>query len=166
MQRVCSARSRARPLVCGRFIPFAACAALLLNAASGLVLWQDWRSIDMWISYGGIYVQVLLGVYLLSAADLQARAYIYIYLQARVYIYVLVGVYLSLYIIYILAGACHAPRACFVRVCFARGRACMPSARVCEWLACALRACMYVVGTHCARARACACVCASASCGG
>ena len=53
----------------GEFIPFASCCSLLLNAATGLVLWEDGESITMWVTYGGIYVLVILGVYLLSSAD-------------------------------------------------------------------------------------------------
>ena len=53
----------------GEFIPFAFCCSLLLNAATGLVLWEDGKSITMWVTYAGIYVLVILGVYLLSSAD-------------------------------------------------------------------------------------------------
>lgn len=53
----------------GEFIPFASCCSLLLNAATGLVLWEDGKSITMWVTYAGIYVLVILGVYLLSSAD-------------------------------------------------------------------------------------------------
>jgi len=55
----------------GEFIPFASCASLMLNAATGLAVWEDWRSLSLWVTYSGIHTLILLGVYLLSAADLQ-----------------------------------------------------------------------------------------------
>ena len=50
------------------FIPFAAVASLLLNQVSGLLLWEDWRTIKLWVSYIGIHILIVLGIYDLSSA--------------------------------------------------------------------------------------------------
>lgn len=35
---------------------------------SGLLLWDDWRTIKLWVSYTGIHVLIVLGIYDLSSA--------------------------------------------------------------------------------------------------
>ena len=42
--------------------------ALLLNQLSGLVIWGDAHTIDLWVSYVGIHVLIVLGIYDLSSA--------------------------------------------------------------------------------------------------
>jgi len=54
----------------GRFIPYASVTSLLFNQLTGLLLWEDWRTIRMWASYVGIHVLVVLGLYMLSSAQL------------------------------------------------------------------------------------------------
>ena len=46
----------------GVFIPYASVCSLLLNQTSGLILWQDWRSIHLWVTYIGIHILILLGM--------------------------------------------------------------------------------------------------------
>lgn len=53
----------------GQFIPYASVASLLFNQLTGLLVWQDWRTIHLWASYVGIHVLVVLGLYLLSSAQ-------------------------------------------------------------------------------------------------
>mmetsp|Transcript_11026 Transcript_11026/g.28230 ORF Transcript_11026/g.28230 Transcript_11026/m.28230 type:complete len:309 (-) Transcript_11026:513-1439(-) len=50
------------------FIPFASVCSLLLNQVGGLLLWEDWRTIKLWVSYTGIHVLIVLGIYDLSSA--------------------------------------------------------------------------------------------------
>ncbi len=40
----------------------------MLEQVSGLVLWEDWRTIKLWVSYTGIHVLIVLGIYDLSSA--------------------------------------------------------------------------------------------------
>lgn len=51
------------------FIPFASVASLLVNACTGLVLWEDWRSIETWVSYTCIHALICLGIYDLTSDD-------------------------------------------------------------------------------------------------
>ena len=41
-----------------------------MNQLTGLILWEDWRTIRSWVSYVGIHVLILLGTYDISSADL------------------------------------------------------------------------------------------------
>ena len=52
------------------FIPMASCGSLVLNQATGLLLWGDGRTVRSWLSYAGVHVLILLGTYELSSADL------------------------------------------------------------------------------------------------
>jgi len=58
----------AKKLNQAEFIPFASVCSLLLNQVSGLLLWEDWRTIKLWVSYTGIHVLIVLGIYDLSSA--------------------------------------------------------------------------------------------------
>jgi len=51
------------------FIPFASVCSLMLNQLTGLTLWGDWATIRDWVSYVGIHILVLLGIYIVSAAQ-------------------------------------------------------------------------------------------------
>jgi len=45
------------------FIPFASVASLALNQLTGLLVWEDWRTIQLWVTYVGIHVLIGLGIY-------------------------------------------------------------------------------------------------------
>jgi len=60
----------ARTINQAQFIPMASCGALILNQLTGLIMWEDWRSIRSWVTYTGIHVLIVLGMYDISTADL------------------------------------------------------------------------------------------------
>jgi hypothetical protein len=60
----------ARKLNQAEFIPLASCCSLLLNQATGMVLWEDWRTVHLWVSYIGIHALIVLGTYSISSAHL------------------------------------------------------------------------------------------------
>jgi hypothetical protein len=41
-----------------------------MNAATGIIIWEDWKVIGSWTGYSAIFVLLLLGVYLLSVVDI------------------------------------------------------------------------------------------------
>eukprot|EP00931_Biecheleriopsis_adriatica_P004230 TRINITY_DN105931_c0_g1_i1.p1 TRINITY_DN105931_c0_g1~~TRINITY_DN105931_c0_g1_i1.p1 ORF type:complete len:411 (-),score=67.54 TRINITY_DN105931_c0_g1_i1:37-1248(-) len=52
------------------YLPVRSCIQLLLNAATGLCVWEDWRTIEYWTSYTSVYILIVLGVYEVSSYDL------------------------------------------------------------------------------------------------
>jgi len=48
------------------FIPFASVCSLALNQTTGLLVWEDWKFISLWVTYIGIHVLIGLGIYDLS----------------------------------------------------------------------------------------------------
>ena len=51
------------------FVPIISCLTQLVNAATGLILWEDWRVVQSWVGYAAITVQIVVGVYLISSLD-------------------------------------------------------------------------------------------------
>ncbi len=51
------------------FVPIISCATQLVNAATGLILWEDWRVVQSWVGYSAVLVQIVVGVYLISSLD-------------------------------------------------------------------------------------------------
>lgn len=47
------------------FVPLNASALILVNAMTGLIVWEDWRVIGSWVGYICVFVQLVLGNYLL-----------------------------------------------------------------------------------------------------
>ena len=45
------------------------CFTLVTNMVTGLIIWEDWRTISMWIAYFAVHASMLLGVCLLAPAD-------------------------------------------------------------------------------------------------
>lgn len=48
-----------------KFIPLNASGLILVNAITGLLIWQDWRVVGNWVGYACVFVQLILGNYLL-----------------------------------------------------------------------------------------------------
>merc|ERR1711920_450137 len=64
-----SSIAAAKKLNQATFIPFASVASLLVNASNGLILWEDSRSIETWVSYTCIHILICLGIYDLSSEE-------------------------------------------------------------------------------------------------
>ena len=48
-----------------KFVPLNASALIIVNALTGMIIWQDWLVVGNWIGYICIFVQLVLGNYLL-----------------------------------------------------------------------------------------------------
>jgi len=48
-----------------KFAPLNASALILVNATTGMIIWQDWRVVSSWTGYCCVFVQLVLGNYLL-----------------------------------------------------------------------------------------------------
>ena len=48
-----------------KFAPLNASALILVNAATGMIIWQDWLVVSSWVGYCCVFVQLVLGNYLL-----------------------------------------------------------------------------------------------------
>ena len=48
-----------------KFVPLNASALIIVNALTGMVVWEDWRVIGNWVGYICVFVQLVLGNYLL-----------------------------------------------------------------------------------------------------
>lgn len=51
------------------FVPMISVLTQLVNATTGLILWEDWRVVQSWVGYAAIMVQIVVGVYLISSLD-------------------------------------------------------------------------------------------------
>jgi MFS family permease len=47
------------------FAPLNASALIVVNAITGMIVWEDWRVVGSWLGYACIFVQLILGNYLL-----------------------------------------------------------------------------------------------------
>uniref|UniRef100_A0A7S4K4L9 Uncharacterized protein n=1 Tax=Odontella aurita TaxID=265563 RepID=A0A7S4K4L9_9STRA len=47
------------------FVPLNASALIIVNACSGLIIWEDWKVVASWVGYVCVFVQLVLGNYLL-----------------------------------------------------------------------------------------------------
>jgi len=48
-----------------KFVPLNASALIIVNALTGMIIWQDWLVVGNWIGYVCVFVQLVLGNYLL-----------------------------------------------------------------------------------------------------
>ena len=48
-----------------KFIPLNASALIIVNALTGMIIWEDWRTVGNWVGYVCVFVQLVLGNYLL-----------------------------------------------------------------------------------------------------
>ena len=46
----------------GLFVPATVMATIVVNLATGLIIWEDWRVIDKWMAYLMVHVIMLLGI--------------------------------------------------------------------------------------------------------
>jgi hypothetical protein len=56
----------------GTFVPLNATFTIIVNALTGIIIWEDWKvmySIDQWIGYGCVFLLFALGCYLLLGDD-------------------------------------------------------------------------------------------------
>jgi hypothetical protein len=51
------------------FVPVISCGTQLVNAATGLILWEDWKVVQSVTGYSLVMVQIIVGVYLISSLD-------------------------------------------------------------------------------------------------
>ena len=51
------------------FVPISSCGVQLLNAFTGLIIWQDYLVVQSWFGYFTVVMQIVLGVYLISSMD-------------------------------------------------------------------------------------------------
>jgi hypothetical protein len=49
----------------GTFTPLCASALIIVNAITGMIIWEDWRVVGSWLGYACVFVQLILGNYLL-----------------------------------------------------------------------------------------------------
>lgn len=54
----------------GKFVPMSAVGTQILNAATGLIIWQDYLSIQSWYCYIMVLIQIVLGVYSIASIDI------------------------------------------------------------------------------------------------
>jgi len=52
------------------YLPVRSCVQLLLNAVTGLGVWEDWRTVTSWTAYTCVYILIVLGVYEVSSFDM------------------------------------------------------------------------------------------------
>ena len=48
-----------------KFVPLNASALIIVNAMTGMIVWEDWRVVGNWVGYVCVFVQLVLGNYLL-----------------------------------------------------------------------------------------------------
>lgn len=48
-----------------KFVPLNASALIIVNALTGMIIWEDWRVVGNWVGYVCVFVQLVLGNYLL-----------------------------------------------------------------------------------------------------
>jgi hypothetical protein len=48
------------------FVPALACGNQIFNAATGLIIWEDWKVVQSWPGYAAVTLQIVMGVYLIS----------------------------------------------------------------------------------------------------
>jgi hypothetical protein len=51
------------------FFPASACGIQVVNAVTGLILWQDWRVIQSWAGYSIVMALIVFGVYHISSLE-------------------------------------------------------------------------------------------------
>mmetsp|Transcript_27152 Transcript_27152/g.65235 ORF Transcript_27152/g.65235 Transcript_27152/m.65235 type:complete len:333 (-) Transcript_27152:220-1218(-) len=49
-----------------KYVPLSTCGALIFNALTGLLVWEDWKAITSWLGYAYTFMIMLFGVYLMS----------------------------------------------------------------------------------------------------
>jgi len=54
----------------GIFTPLSSVALIIVNMITGIIVWEDWKVIDMWIGYMCACMLMCWGVYLLAEVDL------------------------------------------------------------------------------------------------
>jgi len=47
------------------FVPLNATCIILVNAITGIIIWEDWRVVANWLGYATVFVQLVVGNYLL-----------------------------------------------------------------------------------------------------
>lgn len=48
-----------------KFVPLNALALIIVNALTGMIVWEDWRNVGNWVGYVWVFEQLVLGNYLL-----------------------------------------------------------------------------------------------------
>jgi len=48
-----------------KFVPINASCIMIVNALTGIVIWEDWRVVQSWLGYVGVFVLMVLGNFLL-----------------------------------------------------------------------------------------------------
>jgi len=51
------------------FVPVISSTTQIVNAATGLILWEDWLVVQSWAGYAVVMMQIIVGVYLISSLD-------------------------------------------------------------------------------------------------
>ena len=51
------------------FVPVSSCMIQVVNAMTGLILWEDWKVVQNWTGYVGVIIQIIVGIYLISSLD-------------------------------------------------------------------------------------------------
>ena len=47
------------------FVPLNATCIITVNAIAGIILWEDWRVVESWLGYATVFIQLIIGNYLL-----------------------------------------------------------------------------------------------------
>ena len=48
-----------------KFVPLNATCIIAVNALTGIIIWEDWRVVESWLGYATVFVQLIIGNYLL-----------------------------------------------------------------------------------------------------
>lgn len=48
-----------------KFVPINASSIMIVNALTGIIIWEDWRVVQSWLGYVGVFVLMVLGNFLL-----------------------------------------------------------------------------------------------------
>lgn len=56
-----------------QFVPVLVAGNILINAFTGIIIWEDWRVVVSWVGYIAVFFQLGFGCYLLSTYDLLSR---------------------------------------------------------------------------------------------
>ena len=60
---------QATAVVQGKFAPLNATSTQIINAITGLIIWEDFKAVESWPGYATVMIQLIIGVYLISSLD-------------------------------------------------------------------------------------------------
>jgi len=53
-----------------KFVPMSVACTIICNAITGILIWEDWLTVQSYVGYAVIILQIILGIYLVSELDI------------------------------------------------------------------------------------------------